>query len=86
MGTIGTGLFLGLGQILVLTGPLGSLLVYIHVSTVIYACALSTSHFLLCITRSSTILSVEEMTAYAPIFGLLIHYGKLNLAGSNAAH
>jgi amino acid transporter len=57
-GTIGTGLFLGLGEILALTGPLGSLLVYMHVSTVVYA----------------TILSVGEMTAYAPISGSLLLY------------
>ncbi|KIJ64779.1 hypothetical protein HYDPIDRAFT_28140 [Hydnomerulius pinastri MD-312] len=57
-GTIGTGLFLGLGEILALCGPLGSLLVYIQVSTVIYA----------------TILSVGEMTAFAPVSGSLLHY------------
>ncbi|KAF9224925.1 general amino acid permease [Gyrodon lividus] len=57
-GTIGTGLFLGLGQILSLCGPLGSLIVYVQISTVIYA----------------TILSVGEMTAYAPISGSLLHY------------
>ena len=39
-GSIGTGLFLGLGEILARCGPLGSLIVYIQVSTVIYACAL----------------------------------------------
>ncbi|KAF9238127.1 general amino acid permease [Melanogaster broomeanus] len=58
VGTIGTGLFLGLGEILTVCGPLGSLIVYIHVSTVIYA----------------TIISVGEMTAYAPISGSLLHY------------
>ncbi|KAI9567716.1 general amino acid permease [Boletus coccyginus] len=57
-GTIGTGFFFGLGQILASTGPLGSLIVFIHVSTVIYA----------------TILSVGEMTAYAPISGSLLLY------------
>ncbi|KAF9224940.1 hypothetical protein BS17DRAFT_779328 [Gyrodon lividus] len=57
-GTIGTGLFLGLGEILSLCGPLGSLIVYVQVSTVIYA----------------TISSVGEMTAYAPISGSLLHY------------
>lgn len=45
-GIIGTGLFLGLGQILALAGPLGSLLVYIHVSTVVYACVLPISRWL----------------------------------------
>ncbi|KAF8558635.1 general amino acid permease [Imleria badia] len=57
-GIIGTGLFLGLGQILAATGPLGSLLVYTHVSTVVYA----------------TMLSVGEMTAFAPISGSLFLY------------
>ncbi|KAH7928822.1 general amino acid permease [Leucogyrophana mollusca] len=57
-GTIGTGLFLGLGEILALCGPLGSLIVYIHVGSVIYA----------------TLTSVGEMTAFAPISGSLIHY------------
>ena len=42
-GIIGTGLFLGLGQVLSLTGPLGSLLIYIHVSTVVYACVVPAS-------------------------------------------
>jgi amino acid transporter len=57
-GTIGTGLFLGLGEILALCGPLGSLIVYIHASTIVYA----------------TIISVGEMTAYLPISGSLLHY------------
>ncbi|KAN0094548.1 Amino acid permease/ SLC12A domain containing protein [Tylopilus felleus] len=57
-GIIGTGLFLGLGQILATTGPLGSLLVYIHVSTVVYA----------------TMTSVGEMTTFAPISGSLFLY------------
>ena len=38
-GMVGTGLFLGLGQILAVTGPLGVLLVYLHVATVVYAYA-----------------------------------------------
>ena len=41
--------------------------------------------FFLCTTWSSTILSVGEMTAYAPISGSLLLYGKLDLGGSNAA-
>ncbi|KAF8558636.1 general amino acid permease [Imleria badia] len=57
-GSVGTGLFLGLGQILTYTGPLGSLLVYSLVSTVVYA----------------TILSLGEMTAYAPVSGSLLLY------------
>ncbi|KIK98889.1 hypothetical protein PAXRUDRAFT_133267 [Paxillus rubicundulus Ve08.2h10] len=64
-GTIGTGLFLGLGEILAICGPLGSLMVYIHVSTVIYA----------------TILSVGEMAAYIPVTGSLLHYGRLSITG-----
>ena len=36
-GCIGTGLFYGLGEILAETGPLGALLVYVHVLTVVYA-------------------------------------------------
>lgn len=57
-GSVGTGLFYGLGEILALCGPLGALLVYLHVGTVIYV----------------TIMSVGEMTAFAPISGSLIHY------------
>jgi amino acid permease len=38
-GMVGTGLFLGLGQTLAVTGPLGVLLVYLHVATVVYAYA-----------------------------------------------
>jgi yeast amino acid transporter len=38
-GMVGTGLFLGLGQTLAVTGPLGVLLAYIHVATVVYAYA-----------------------------------------------
>lgn len=57
-GCIGTGLFFGLGEILALTGPLGALLVYLHVSTVVYA----------------TIMSIGEMGLFAPISGSVIHY------------
>ncbi|KAJ7235112.1 hypothetical protein B0H12DRAFT_1076196 [Mycena haematopus] len=35
-GTIGTGLFLALGQVLAVTGPLGILLAYFHVSSVVH--------------------------------------------------
>ena len=38
-GSIGTGLFLGLGEILAFCGPLGSLIVYILVASVVYRCA-----------------------------------------------
>ncbi|EIW79688.1 general amino acid permease 1 [Coniophora puteana RWD-64-598 SS2] len=57
-GVIGTGLFLGLGEILALCGPLGALIVYAHVSSVVYA----------------TLTSVGELCAFAPISGTLIHY------------
>ncbi|KAN0094549.1 Amino acid permease/ SLC12A domain containing protein, partial [Tylopilus felleus] len=57
-GSIGTGLFLGLGQVLTITGPLGSLLIYLLVSSVAYA----------------TILSIGEMTAFAPISGSILLY------------
>ncbi|KIM81036.1 hypothetical protein PILCRDRAFT_510889 [Piloderma croceum F 1598] len=57
-GMVGTGLFLGLGQTLAVTGPLGVLLVYLHVATVIYA----------------TLTSIAEMTAFAPISGSFPHY------------
>ncbi|KAI5984926.1 general amino acid permease [Pisolithus marmoratus] len=57
-GCIGTGLFYGLGEILALCGPLGALLVYLHVSTVVYG----------------TIMSIGEMAAYAPISGSVVHY------------
>ncbi|KAF8128579.1 general amino acid permease [Boletus edulis] len=69
-GIIGTGLFLGLGQILALTGPLGSLLVFIHVATVVYA----------------TMVSVGEMTSYAPISGSFLLYGKSSLVGGEMQH
>ncbi|KAI6143741.1 general amino acid permease [Pisolithus tinctorius] len=57
-GCIGTGLFFGLGEILALCGPLGALLVYLHVCTVVY----------------STIMSIGEMTAFAPISGSIVHF------------
>ncbi|EGO19396.1 general amino acid permease variant 2 [Serpula lacrymans var. lacrymans S7.9] len=57
-GTIGTGLFLGLGEILAATGPLGMILIYILVSSVVYA----------------TLASLAEMTAFAPISGTFPHY------------
>ena len=36
-GVIGTGLFLGLGQLLAITGPLGVLLVFLLVGSVAFA-------------------------------------------------
>ena len=40
-GVIGTGLFLGLGQLLPITGPLGVILVFLLVGSVAYASVLS---------------------------------------------
>jgi amino acid permease len=40
-GVIGTGLFLGLGQLLAITGPLGVLLVFLLVGSVAFASVLS---------------------------------------------
>ena len=40
-GVIGTGLFLGLGQLLATTGPLGVLLVFLLVGSVAFASVLS---------------------------------------------
>ncbi len=40
-GVIGTGLFLGLGQLLAVTGPLGVLLVFLLVGSVAFASVLS---------------------------------------------
>ncbi|KAF8271957.1 general amino acid permease 1 [Lactarius quietus] len=57
-GVIGTGLFLGLGQLLATTGPLGVLLVFLLVGSVAYA----------------SIVSVTEMAVLAPISGSFSHY------------
>ncbi|KAH9969763.1 general amino acid permease 1 [Russula dissimulans] len=57
-GVIGTGLFLGLGQLLATTGPLGVLLVFLLVGSVAFA----------------SIVSVTEMTVFAPISGSFSHY------------
>ncbi|KAF8273091.1 general amino acid permease 1 [Lactarius quietus] len=57
-GTIGTGLFLGSGSALQGAGPLGALLAYLLVGTVAY----------------STLCSVGEMTALAPISGTFPHF------------
>ena len=40
-GVFGTGLFLGLGQLLAITGPLGVLLVFLLVGSVAFAFVLS---------------------------------------------
>ncbi|KAH9066797.1 general amino acid permease 1 [Lactarius vividus] len=57
-GTIGTGLFLGSGSALQGAGPLGALLAYMLVGTVAY----------------SSLCSVGEMTALAPISGTFPHF------------
>ncbi|KAH9065285.1 general amino acid permease 1 [Lactarius vividus] len=57
-GVIGTGLFLGLGQLLATTGPLGVLLVFLLVGSVAFA----------------SIASVTEMAVFAPISGSFSHY------------
>ncbi|KAH9002723.1 general amino acid permease 1 [Lactarius hatsudake] len=57
-GVIGTGLFLGLGQLLATTGPLGVLLVFLLVGSVAFA----------------SIVSVTEMAVFAPVSGSFSHY------------
>ncbi|KAJ3574029.1 hypothetical protein NP233_g2055 [Leucocoprinus birnbaumii] len=57
-GTIGTGLFLGSGGALATAGPLGALIAYILVGTVVY----------------STLCSVGELTCWAPISGTFPHF------------
>jgi len=57
-GTIGTGLFLGSGSALQGAGPLGALLAYLLVGTVAY----------------SSLCSIGEMTALAPISGTFPHF------------
>ncbi|KAF7971189.1 hypothetical protein HWV62_21866 [Athelia sp. TMB] len=57
-GTIGTGLFLGLGKALAEAGPVGALIAYAFVGTVAYA----------------SLCAVGEMTCFAPISGTFPHY------------
>ncbi|KAJ7704930.1 general amino acid permease variant 1 [Mycena rosella] len=57
-GTIGTGLFLAIGQVLAVTGPLGLLIAYLHVASVVYC----------------TLTSIAEMTVFAPISGTFPYY------------
>ncbi|KAJ7141573.1 general amino acid permease variant 1 [Mycena filopes] len=57
-GTIGTGLFLAIGQILAVTGPLGLLLAYLHVASVVYC----------------TLTSMAEMSVFAPVSGTFPYY------------
>ncbi|KAJ7016167.1 general amino acid permease variant 1, partial [Mycena alexandri] len=54
----GTGLFLALGQVLAVTGPLGLLLAYLHVASVVYC----------------TLASIAEMTVFAPVSGTFPYY------------
>jgi amino acid transporter len=78
-GVIGTGLFLGLGQLLSTTGPLGVLLVFLLVGSVAFAFVLSSVPY----SRSdlkgsvpcSSIVSVTEMAVFAPVSGSFSHYG-----------
>ncbi|KAH8116357.1 general amino acid permease 1 [Phellopilus nigrolimitatus] len=57
-GTLGTGLFLGLGKALSGAGPVGALIAYSLVGTVAY----------------SSLCSVGEMTAHAPVSGTFPHF------------
>ncbi|KAJ6461400.1 general amino acid permease [Mycena sanguinolenta] len=57
-GTIGTGLFLAIGQVLAVTGPLGLLMAYFHVASVAYC----------------TLTSLAEMTVFAPVSGTFPYY------------
>ncbi|KAJ7580196.1 general APC amino acid permease [Mycena floridula] len=57
-GTIGTGLFLGSGAALASAGPLGALMAYVLVGSVAY----------------SMLVSIAEMTRWAPISGTFPHY------------
>lgn len=57
-GTVGTGLFLGSGQALSGSGPVGALLAYAFVGSVAYA----------------SLCSVGEMTSLAPVAGSFAHY------------
>jgi amino acid permease len=87
-GVIGTGLFLGLGQLLVTTGPLGVLLVFLLVGSVAFAFVLACVPY----SRSepqgavpySSIVSVTEMAVFAPVSGSFSHYGVPAIVQSNA--
>ena len=57
-GTIGTGLFLGSGHAIARAGPLGALLAYSFIGSIAY----------------STLVSVGEMTAFAPVSGTFPHF------------
>lgn len=57
-GTIGTGLFLGSGHAIARAGPLGALLAYLFIGSIAY----------------STLVSVGEMTSFAPISGTFPHF------------
>ncbi|KAJ7719963.1 amino acid permease/ SLC12A domain-containing protein [Mycena metata] len=59
-GTLGSGLFLGSGKAIVLAGPVGALLAYIHVGTICYC----------------MLMSLGEMMCYMPISGGYIHFAE----------
>src|SRR5580693_181148 len=76
-GVIGTGLFLGLGQLLATTGPLGVLLVFLLVGSVAFAFVILAD--VVCVLmissrRCSSIVSVTEMAVFAPVSGSFSHY------------
>ncbi|KAF2761959.1 amino acid permease [Pseudovirgaria hyperparasitica] len=57
-GTIGTGLFIGSGSALATAGPIGSLIAYVFVGTIVY----------------SVMVSLGEMTTYIPVSGAFTAY------------
>jgi len=57
-GTIGTGLFLGSGTALSKAGPVGCLLAYVFVGTILY----------------STMVSLGEMATFLPVVGSFTSY------------
>jgi amino acid transporter len=78
-GVLGTGLFLGLGQLLATTGPLGVLLVFLLVGSVAFAFVRSDYSSLRSDFKAacvfSSIVSITEMAVFAPISGSFSHYG-----------
>lgn len=78
-GVIGTGLFLGSGQLLATTGPLGVLLVFLLVGSVAFAFVPSGFSNLRSNLKAtylcSSIVSVTEMAVFAPVSGSFSHYG-----------
>ena len=86
-GVIGTGLFLGLGQLLTTTGPLGVLLVFLLVGSVAFAFVLARVFYSRTDPHGSlprrSIVSVTEMAVFAPVSGSFSHYGALATVQSN---